>query len=77
MFEPLRAMGFETLQGFEQITNSPENVSAPVPPFGHVEELTGCRAVGGFSIGVGVSLGVNFGRGLVVCWIYIDFLYLA
>ena len=26
MFEPLRAMGFETLQVFEQITNSPENV---------------------------------------------------
>ena len=27
MFEPLRAMGFETLQEFEQITNSPESVS--------------------------------------------------
>lgn len=32
MFEPLRAMGFETLQGFEQITNSPENVSSVLLP---------------------------------------------
>lgn len=34
MFEPLKAMGFETLQAFEQVTNSPENVSCPIQP-GH------------------------------------------
>jgi beta-N-acetylhexosaminidase len=26
MYEPLQAMGFEILQAFEEITNSPENV---------------------------------------------------
>lgn len=26
MLEPLRAMGFETLQAFEEVINSPENV---------------------------------------------------
>lgn len=32
MLEPLRAMGFETLQAFEEVTNCPENVSPKVPP---------------------------------------------
>lgn len=60
MLEPLRAMGFETLQAFEEVTNSPENVSPRDPRFCQGAELTVFCVVGGSSVARGWVISVRW-----------------
>ncbi|CAI4217428.1 unnamed protein product [Parascedosporium putredinis] len=63
MYDSLKAMGFETLQAFEEITNSPENVSFPrrVSFFADTNIMGGLHLVCAFELSRHPAMEEQFG----------------